>query len=342
MDTSRSAMLQAIGGFRVSQLIHVAAKLHVADHLAAGPRSVQQLAETTGANADALYRVLRALAGLGIFAEEDGHVFRLTPSAEHLRGDAPDSLREAAEVVGEEWMWRAWGGLLQSVMTGEAAFDRVYGESTWSWFEKHPPAADLFDRFMDAITSADARAIVTAFDFATFQTVVDIAGGQGVLLEAILRRHTRARGVLFNLPRVLAGASGRLDTDIALRIELVGGDFFESVPSGGNLYILKNILHDWNDDRARDILHSCRRAMPDHGRLLIIEHLIGAPNLPSPGKIGDLQMMVRVGGRNRTEEEFRTLLGSAGFDLRRIVPTGTGPDIIEAARGARACCTIET
>lgn len=331
---SRSALQQAIVGFRVSQLVHVAAKLRLADHVADGPRSVTELAEATGAHEDALYRVLRTLAGHGIFAEEEGRVFRLTPAAAYLRSDVPDSLRVAAEVVGEEWTWRAWGGLLHSVMSGETAFDREYGESTWDWFATHPAAGALFDRFMEEVTSADARAIVEAFDFAPFTHVVDVAGGQGILLVAILRRHPQARGVLFNLSRVIDAAREVVASDLQSRLELVPGDFFRAVPAGGNLYILKNILHDWSDDRARDILASCYRAMAPGTTLLIIEQLVCGPNQQCPGKIGDVQMMVRTGGRNRTESELRTLLASEQFEMRRVVHTTSGPDIVEAVRRA--------
>ncbi len=330
----RSAIQATIGGFRVSQLLHVAAKLRIADRLASGPHSISQLAEATGAHEDALYRVLRALASLGIFAEEDERVFRLTPSAQCLRSDVPDSLRVAAEAVGEAWMWRAWGGLLQNVMTGETAFDSAYGESTWSWFEKHPQDAALFDQLMEQTASAAAQAVVEAFDFTPHATIVDVAGGQGTLLQAILRRYPQARGVLFNLPRVIASATRLVEPTLASRIELVGGDFFQAVPSGGDLYILKNILHDWDDDRARDILASCHRAMAPGTTLLIVEQLVCGRNQPCPGKMGDIQMMVRVGGRNRTEEEFRVLLASGGFDLHRIVSTESGPDIVVATRSS--------
>jgi hypothetical protein len=332
MNASRAAVQQAIYGFRVSQLIFVAAKLRIADHLAAGPRTVRQLAEATATHEDALYRVLRTLAGLGIFAEEDGRVFRLTPAAEHLRSDARGSLRVAAEVVGQDWMWRAWGGLMHSVTTGETAFDHVYGESTWSWFATHPVDAQLFDLHMEGITSADTRAILAAFDFAPFPTIVDIAGGQGALLVAILRQHAHLRGVLFNLARVIDSARDRIAPELASRIDLVPGDFFEAVPRGGDLYILKNILHDWDDNRTRDVLTSCQRAMRPETKMLIIEQLICGPNQPCPGKMSDIQMLVRAGGRNRTEEEYRTLLAPCGFEVERAISTDAGPDILVAVR----------
>jgi hypothetical protein len=330
-DAMRTAMQKMLGGFRVSQMIAVAARLGVADHLKDGPKTVRDLAEATGTHEGALYRVLRTLACIGIFTEEDGRSFRLTPMAELLLSDVPGSLRVAAEVVGEEWNWRPWGALLHSVKTGETAFDHLYGESTWDWFAEHPAAARLFDQYMDANTSADAEAVVAAFDFSGVRTIVDVAGGRGALLTAILRRHTSARGILFNLPAVIESARGLVDGAVSPRLELLPGDFFQGVPSRGDIYVLKNILHDWDDARARDILASCRRAMDGPARLLIIEHVVGRSNQSCAGTIGDIQMMVRTSGRNRTAEELRELLVASGFHLRRIISTGGGPDIVEAS-----------
>lgn len=333
MNTSRSVIQDAINGFRVSQMISVVGTLRVADHLASGPKSVRTLAASTGAHEDALYRVLRTLAGLGIFAEQpadDSPVFRLTPAAEWLRSDVPGSLRAAAAVVREEWMWRPWGALLHSVMTGEMAFEHLYRQSPWAWFDEHPRAAALFNEHMEGITSAEARAIVEAFDFSAFRTIVDIAGGQGALLVAILRRHPAGRGILFNLASVIESASLTNESDVADRIQLTSGDFFEAVPADGDAYILKNILHDWTDERARTILATCRRDMPKRAALLVVEHLICAPNQSCYGKSADIQMMVRNGGRNRTEREFRDLLTASGFDLVRVVATAGGPSVLEA------------
>ena len=330
-DATRAAMQKMLGGFRVSQMIAVAAKLRVADHLKEGPRTVRDLARVTESHEDALYRVLRTLACVGIFAEENGPSFRLTPISELLLSDVPGSLRVAAEVIGEEWMWRPWGALLDTVKTGETAFDRLYGTSTWDWFAEHPTAARLFDQHMDAITSAEAQAVLAAYDFADARTVVDIAGGRGALLAAILGRYPSARGVLFNLPAVIDSAREVLDGELARRIHLVAGDFFQAVPAGGDVYILKNVLHDWNDDRACEILAACRRGMPASATLLVIEHVVCASNPLCHGQLGDLQMMVRNGGRNRTEEELRELLVRSSFHLRRVIPTRGGPDVVEAS-----------
>lgn len=336
MDDSRRAMQKTIDGFRVSQLVSVAAALRIADHLASGPKDVGTLAAATGANQDALYRILRTLAGYGIFEErgskDDGSpTFMLTAAAEWLRSDVDGSLRVAAEVSGADWMWRPWGALRHSVVTNETAFDALYGESTWSWFDAHGDAAELFNQHMEAITAADARAIVDAFDFSRFRTIVDVAGGRGALLASILRRHPLSRGVLFNLERVIASARCAMAADVADRIELVAGDFFQRIPITGDAYILKNILHDWADAPARAILGVCRRDMPAGSVLLVVEHLICAPNQPCYGKLADIQMMVRNGGRNRTEREVRDLLGASGFTVGRVVHSSGGPSVVEAS-----------
>lgn len=330
--SARSELQTMIGAYRVSQMLAVAGRLRLADHLAAGARPVDELARATGTDEDSLYRMLRALACFDVFAEESGRVFRLTPRAEWLRSDMAHSLRIAAEVVGEEWQWRPWGGLLHTVTTGQTAFNHVYGESTWSWFDHHPAAAARFNELMDAITVAEAEAIVRGVDFSGASTIVDVAGGQGVLLAAILRRHPRARGVLFNLPSVIASAGPVLEKEFGDRMELVAGDFFQGVPPGGDIYILKNIIHDWDDERSADILASCRRAMTSRPSiLLIMEYVVRPGRRACLAKMADVHMMVRTGGRNRTEDEWRELLTNNGLRLRDVVPT-RGPDIVEATR----------
>jgi hypothetical protein len=326
MDEARSRMRQAIAGFRLSQMISVASKLRLADLLGDGPLRVTELARLTRSNEDSLYRLLRALAGSGIFAEVQDHTFALTPEANYLRTGTEGSLRALAEVVGAPWMWQSWGGLMQSVLTGETAFDKLYGKDTWSYFAEDPEASSLFNELMEEISLADSLAVTKAFDFSG-KIVVDLAGGQGAFLAVILERHLDAHGILFNLPHVIDG----IRHDPGTRVELVAGNFFERVPPGGDLYVLKNILHDWEDFRALQILTQCRKAMSETARLLIIEHLIYGPNQPCSGKIGDIGMMVRNGGRNRTKAEFEDLLSTSGFALLRIMPTQDGPDLLEAS-----------
>jgi SAM-dependent methyltransferase len=329
-EEQRRTLQNMIRGFRLSQMISVAAKLRIADRLTDAPKSVSQLAREVCCHDDSLYRLLRALASVEIFAEEDGSRFRLTPMAQLLRSDVPDSLRGIAEASGEAWTWLPWGSLLHSVKTGETAFENVFAKNTWDWFDDNPAAGALFDRSMDEITASEARAIVQAYDFGDAHSIVDIAGGRGVLLAEILRRHLSVRGILFNLPHVVEAAKSFLDGEVKARIEFASGNFFQAVPAGGDLYILKNILHDWDDNAAQAILANCRRALKRDARLLIIEHIVESANAGSAGKIGDISMMVRTGGRNRTEQEFRDLLGKGGFYLSRIIWTASGPAAIEA------------
>ena len=329
-QSGRSELQKMIGAYRVSQMLAVAGRLRLADHLAAGARPVDELARVTGTHEDSLYRMLRALACFDVFAEEPGRTFRLTPKAEWLRSDVPHSLRVAAEAAGEEWQWQPWGDLLHTVATGETAFDHIYRESTWTWFDRHPASATRFNELMDAVTIAEARAIVSAFDFSCARTIVDVAGGRGVLLAEILRQHPHARGVLFNLPSVIDSARVTLGTAFVDRMELVAGDFFRAVPPDGDIYILKNIIHDWDDERSADILASCCRAMRSRSSLLlIIEYVVRSGPQPCLATMADVHMMVRTGGRNRTEKEWHELLAGSGLRLGHIVPT-SGPDLVVA------------
>jgi len=326
MNEARSALQQAIVGFRLSQMISVAAKLRLADLLNERPMSLRDLAYATQTHEDSLYRLLRTLASYGIFAEESDRSFRLTPQADLLRRDVAGSLRSSAEVVGASWMWNSWGSLLHTVRTGETAFDHLHGKDTWTYFTENTEASALFNRFMEEVSYPDARAVVEAYDFEG-KTVVDVAGGQGVLLAAILDRNPTARGVLFNLPHVIEAIQGELSN----RLELVCGSFFDSIPSGGDVYVLKNILHDWDDRRAKQILARCRDAMTTDARLLVVENFVSGPNEPGKGKIADINMMVRNGGRNRTEAELGDLLFASGFQVLRVMPTNGGPDLLEAS-----------
>jgi ubiquinone/menaquinone biosynthesis C-methylase UbiE len=223
----------------------------------------------------------------------------------------------------------AWGALLHSVQTGETAFDHLYGQGTFDWFAKNPEAAALFDAGQEAGTSRDAEAVATAYDFSSVKSVVDVGGGFGALLTSVLRHNDGLRGVLFDLEHVIAQARTRFDERLAARVEFMPGDFFKSIPSGRDLYVMKYILHDWNDERSRAILSTTRKAMSGQARLLVVENLVSPPNQPG-GKVGDVFMLVRTGGRNRTEQEYRSLLSSGGFDTTRVISTGTALSIMEA------------
>jgi O-methyltransferase/methyltransferase family protein len=326
------ALLHMMTGCWISQALYVAAKLGIADLLQEGPQSCTRLAEATQTHPRALYRVLRVLANVGVFVEDEAECFRMTPLAEPLCTDAPGSLRAFAIMLGAPEHWRAWEGMLHSVSTGQPAFDHVFGVPLFQYFPAHPEAAQLFNDAMTSRSGQENAAIVAAYDFAAAHTVVDVGGGQGTLLASILHAHPKARGVLFDLPHVIAPARTRMEsTGQAARWEFMAGDFFTAVPVGGDLYLLKKVIHDWDDERAQRILTNCRTAMSNTGRLLLMEPLIPPGNEPSFNKLLDLLMLVwNAGGRERTEREHQTLLASAGFHLSRVIPTRSGISIIEA------------
>ena len=318
-------------GYRLTQLVHVVATLGVADRLADGPRTAAELAPLVGANADALHRVLRALASLGIFSQDAEGRFGLTEEGQRLRADAPGSMRLPAITYGEPWWWRAWGGLLDAVRTGETAFDKVHGVDLFGYLSGDAHAAGLFNGIMHVMTTEQAAAIAAGYDFSETRRLLDIGGGHGALAAAILRRNPHATALLFDRPSVVEGAGARLaELGIADRCSLVGGDFFVSVPGGADTITLKDILHDWDDARALSILRNTRRAMDEGARLLLIERVLPPGDAPSPGKLVDITMLVLTGGRERTEEEYRALLEAAGFTLRRVVTINGETAVIEA------------
>lgn len=330
------ALLRLVSGAWTAQAVHVAARLGIADLLADGPKAPDMLAAATGAHGPTLERLLRALASLGVFAEQPDGRFGLTPLADGLRRDAEDSLRDYAVMMGDEWHWRAWGGLLHSVRTGESAFEHAHGRPLFDYLADHPAAGQVFDDAMTSRTRQEVAVVTAAYDWPAAGTVVDVGGGRGALLAAILEARPDTRGVLFDLPHVIEAArEGPVQPAVvAARCELVAGSFFEHVPAGGDLYLLKRVLHDWDDERAAAILSCCRRAMGSLGRLLVIEHVLPPGNEPSWGKLLDLQMLVLTqGGRERDEAGFRSLLASAGLRLQRVVPAGPTASLVEAVAG---------
>jgi hypothetical protein len=328
-DDAQTRLRELIDGYRATQMLHVVAKLRIADHLQQGPLSVKELANRTSTHEDSLYRLLRTLAGLGVFAEEDGRQFRLTPMAELLRTGVPGSFQVAAQAAGEPWMWGPWGHLAHSIQTGEVAFDNLYGKHTWEWFEENPGPAQIFNSLMDEGTASETRAVLAGYDFSGAQTIIDVGGGRGVLLSAVLGKSASTRGILFDLPHVIEAAEKEVPAALAKRIQFTPGDFFKAVPEGGDIYILKNIIHDWTDAESGRILEVIRLAMKGRGRMLLVENIVCGANQICRGKTSDIQMMVRNGGRNRTEMEYRDLLRGHGFEIIRIVSTA-GPSLVEA------------
>lgn len=325
-----AALLRLVNGYQVTQALHVAATLGIADRLGDGPQSCEDLAVAAGADAPALYRLLRALAAVGVFREEPGRRFALTPLGAGLRADAPQPVGPWAVQVGQPYFWQTWGHLLHSVRTGENAFHALHGTGVWEYRARHPEAGVLFDAAMTALSRRVAGAVAGAYDFGPRRCVVDVGGGRGALLAAILTRHPHLRGVLFDQPLVIAGAGAVLQAaGVAERCDVVGGDFFAAVPEGGDTYVLKSVLHDWEDEPATAILRACRRAIAPDGRLLLVERVLEPPNEGAPAKLSDLNMLVAPGGRERTEEEYAALLAGAGFRLTAVLPAGGVVQLIE-------------
>ena len=333
----RLALFQLVTGHYVSHAIYVAAKLGIADLLAGGPKHFEELAKATGTHAPSLNRLLRLLASVGVFAEQENGSFALTPVAELLRSDTPGSSRHVAMLfVGP--LMRSWNELLHSVQAGEPAFARAFGTDPFKYMSQHAEEAAIFDAAMTGTSAQTASAVVGAYDFSSFKQIVDVGGGQGALLTGILKANPNARGVLFDLPHVVANAKKVMESaGVTARCEVVGGDFFEGVPQGGDAYILKAVIHDWDDARSVAILKKCREAMQPQGRLLLAELVFPARVEASVAHFfaagSDVNMMVNVGGRERTESEFRALYEAAGFRLTKIFPTqGSLANVIEGVR----------
>lgn len=323
------ALQGLILGKWLSQAVSVAARLGIADLLKDGPRPCDELARSNQVDEASLHRVLRALASVGVFAEQDGQ-FALTPAAEFLRSDVPGSLRSVAIMAGDDWTWRPWGDLYNSVKTGEPAFDRVFGKPAFAYLAENPGAASIFDDAMTGWSMQNSHAVAEAYDFSGIGTLMDVGGGHGYLLATILDANPSLRGILFETPEVCDGAKGRLGD----RAQILSGDFFASIPPGADACILKSVIHDWDDSRASTILRNCREALGPGGRVLLAEMVIPPGNDPHVGKLLDLEMLVMVGGHERTEAQFRELLAGAGFRMTRIVPTASPTCVIEGVAEA--------
>ncbi len=330
-DSSPVDRLNQMLAYNLTQMLFVVVKLRIPDILAGGPKSAAEIARSVGAHPPSLYRLLRALASLGVFLEDHESRFGLTPLSSLLRSDVPDSFRPFALSYGEPWWWNAWGSLLHSVQTGETAFNFVHGKGLFEYFNQNPDAARIFNANMTSMTDREAQSVVTAFDFSSTRVLVDVGGGHGALVSAILQAYPQVHAKVFDLPSVIEGTRAHLDSvGLTARCELIGGNFFESIPVGGDTYTLKDIVHDWDDEQAVAILRNCRAAMSSSARLLIIERLIPPGNEPSSAKLIDISMLVFSGGRERTEAEYRTLLEAGGFTIKNIHPTDFEINIIEA------------
>lgn len=328
------SLFQMIVGKWISQAIGTVVEIGVPDQFAKGARQCSDIAREAGVSEDGLYRLLRALASVGLFAESGNRKFRLTGMGRLLRNDHPESLAGYARFTAHDVTWRPWGKLAYSVETGMPAFDQVFNEPIFEHFAKNPGVSAVFDDAMTSISYTEARATSDAYDFKGIKTLMDVAGGHGLLLATILLRRKMMRGVLFDLPHVAAGAAATFTrAAISGRVRIETGDFFKELPSGADAIMLKHILHDWDDESATRILQACHRALGQEGKVLIVDPVVPPRNTPHYGKLLDLEMLVLTPrGRERTKREFEKLLRGAGFRLSRVIPTSTPLSIVEAVR----------
>jgi hypothetical protein len=323
MDEQQAAseLMRLINGYQVSQIVHVAASLGIADLLKDGSRSSDEVAAAVGAHPQAMYRLLHALASVGVLEELASARFSLTAIGTCLRTDSPQSRAAWANYVGRSYVWQSWGALRHSVMTGEPAFQHLHGAGVWEWRRHHPEETMIFDSAMTDLARSSATAIAEAFDFSRFKRIVEIGGGHGTLMAAILSRHASARGVLFDLPHVVAGAAPVLqESGVADRCEVVGGDMFVALPPDGDAYLFKSVLMDEEDEKVCSLLRSCRSTLMRDGEIIVVERLMGESNQRNLN-LTDMTMLVMTGGRERTVAEYAHLFSEAGLRLEQTVET---------------------
>lgn len=324
-------LFQMMTGFTVTQAIYVAARLNIAEHLAGGPAGVEDLARRAGVDAGSLYRVLRALATLGIFTEPEPRRFANTEMSALLRPGVANSQHAGAVMIGE-MCYPAFGELMYSVKTGRPGFDKHFGAPLFDYLGKHPEDGRIFDESMQSIHGPETPAMIGVYDFSGFRTIVDVGGGNGHTLIEVLRASPKARGIVFDLPGVaertapLIAAAGLGD-----RCRAEAGSFFDAVPKGADAYILRHIIHDWDDEKSVRILGRCREAMAPGGRVLVVESVIPPGDAMHPGKWLDVIMLSVPAGRERTKAEYEALFAKAGLRLERIVPTPSPVSVVEAA-----------
>jgi hypothetical protein len=330
-QSPQSQLIQMATAHWISRFLYVAARMNLPDRLAERSKTAEELAESTGATASSLYRFMRTLASLGLFTEDSEHRFSLTRLGEALRAGTPGSVRASVLTLAGEIFTRAMDHLLYSVETGKPGFEKALGVPLFDWLASHPAEASMFSETMVGLHGAEPPAVAAAYDFAEFGTIIDVGGATGNLLSTILGRYPKPRGILFDLPHVVADAPELISArGLANRIKIVSGSFFENVPSDGDVYLLSHIIHDWSEPQCLTILGNCRRAMQPNSRLLIIEMVLPTGDAPHLGKVLDIIMLAIPGGQERTEPEYRALLYNAGFRLERVVPTESAVSVVEA------------
>ncbi len=332
--TLHTQLMQMISGYWIAQSISAVAKLGIADLLKENPKSCDELATITNSNSSALYRLMRGLAGVGIFSENAEQQFSLTPLAEYLCTDHPQSLKATSIMLGESPHYQPWGKLLYSIKTGKPAFDDYFDMPVFEYFKSHPEDAEIFEQAMNSFSYSEEAAIMTSYDFSPFKILVDVGGGYGEMLGTLLQKYPDNKGILFDEKYVIDHCDSTLEKHgITNRCQKVSGSFFAEIPTGGDAYLLKHIIHDWDDQRSIKILKNCRKVLPDHGKILVMEMVVPHGNKPSAAKMLDLNMLVMCpGGKERTEEEFKTLFAQSGLKLTKIVRTSEDICIIEGVK----------
>jgi len=323
--------MQLSTGYIASTCVYLAVKLRIPDRLAEAPRSCADLARELNVNEDALYRVLRTLASLGLFEEKGSRTFGNNLATSILRAQTPGSMYDMALWMTDPFHFQVYVNALHSVQTGKPVVEKTFGVPVFEYFQKNREESEVFNNAMTMFSGMVIPAVLDVYDFSGIGTIVDIAGGHGRVLTAILQKYPSMRGVLFDLEHVLAGARPAIESlGLSDRCRTVSGDFFKKVPDGGDAYIMKHIIHDWDDDRATAILKNIRSAMNRGGRVILIESVVTPGSQPDFAKIIDLEMLLMPGGRERTEQEFRDLFAGAGFELTRVIPTKSPLSVIEA------------
>jgi len=335
-DTPKEFLNNVAGQLLLARALGIVADLGVADIVADGPKSLDEITAATGCHPDSLYRLLRMLGGHGVFAQDDQGRFGLTPRAELLRAGHPDSMRELFVLGWQDLHWKTYQALPEAVLTGEIAFEQAYGQEFFNYLAGHPELNAMFDRRMSSVSKAENEQIAKAYEFGEHAPVIDIGGGQGGLLAAIVEHHPGMVAALYDQPQVLSDPANLAERGLLDAVARIAGDFFIDVPPGFGLYLMKRIIHDWDDDRAVEILRHCAHAMSATSRLLVIDAVMKPGNEPDPNKNTDLALMALTPGRERTEAEFSALFTAAGLRLTRVIATQLPStlSLIEAERAA--------
>ncbi|MGC1615476.1 MAG: methyltransferase [Candidatus Acidiferrum sp.] len=326
---AHGGIFQLLNGAYVAGAVSCLAQLGIPDLIDAAPRSAEELASQIGAHPQALYRLMRATASVGVLSEGPDGKFSQTPMSGTLRTDATPSLRAFAIMGGRDWHARGWSHLEHCVRTGGQALDHIYGAPIFEFLKQNPAEAQIFNDAMTGISMIDSPAVAEAYNFDGIRSIVDVGGGHGLLLATILERNKHLRGTLYEVPHVLDGARNGPLKPVMERCTFASGDMFASVPAGADAYIMKHIIHDWPDDKCLQILKACRKGVNPGGRLLVVDNVIQPGNDFSPGKFLDLQMLIFPSGCERTEKQFRELFAAAGWQLSRIIPTAAPDSIVE-------------